>query len=314
MKILVTGVAGFIGSHMAKQLLQHNYIIVGIDNLSDYYDVKLKQENLEGLVNSNFKFIKLDLRYAEELSALDNDFDFIFHFAAQPGLSASSTFQSYVDNNIVATQNLIEFTKRQKHFRHFFYISTSSVYGKFANVTEDTIPKPISYYGVTKLAAEQLVLAQSRQDIFKASSMRLYSVYGPGERPDKMFSKLITCSFQHSKFPLYQGSLEHLRSFTFVGDIIKGLENALANYKVLNGEIINLGHYENQSTQEGILTVERLLKTHIPFTMLPSRQGDQNETRAIINKARILLNYQPRTSLEKGVSEQINWYKSKYNL
>jgi nucleoside-diphosphate-sugar epimerase len=314
MKVLITGVAGFIGSHMAEHLLRANYEVVGVDNLSDYYDVEQKRDNLRQLEHPGFDFLHLDLCNSDRLTALDKNFDFIFHFAVQPGLSETSIFQSYLDNNVLATQNLINFAKEQNDLRHFFNISSSSVYGTKANVSEDTSPKPISFYGVTKLAGEQLVMAQCREGFFSASSLRLFSVYGPRERQDKMFSKLIDCAFTGTSFPLFEGSLDHQRSFTYVGDIVQGLCDALKNYRTINGEIINLGHFDKHSTQEAILTVERLLKTHISFNILPSRNGNQTETRAVIQKARNLLNYQPRTSLEKGVIEQINWFKNKYRL
>lgn len=310
MKILVTGAAGFIGSHMAEYLALNNYNVYGIDNLSSYYDVDLKQKNVETIIEAGVKFIKADLRFPKQYQDLGDDFNFIIHFAAQPGLSKKSTFQSYVDNNILATHHLLQFAKHQKQLKHFFNISTSSVYGKYATVSEDVEPKPISTYGITKLAAEQMVLSESRQHNLKASSYRLYSVYGPRERPDKLFTKLIQCALKDDKFPLFEGSLKHLRSYTYVADIVKGICSALKIHSALDGEIINLGHFEKHSTQEGILIVEEILKKHIQLDNLPLRPGDQQETQAIINKAKLLLNYHPKTSFKEGIKQQIEWFKS----
>ena len=176
MKILITGAAGFIGSHLAEHLAKKGHEVTGIDNLSDYYDVKLKQDNVESIKKAGVQFIKADLCQRYEYSRIDSNFDFIYHLAAQPGLSRSSTFTSYVNNNIIATKKLVHFAKEQSQLKHFFNVSTSSVYGRFATVSEEVVPKPISTYGITKLAAEQLVLAESRQQNFKASSFFLSSI------------------------------------------------------------------------------------------------------------------------------------------
>jgi nucleoside-diphosphate-sugar epimerase len=311
MKILITGVAGFIGSHLSECLAKHGHEVVGIDNLSDYYDVKLKQDNVECIKKAGVHFIKADLQIPDEYSNIGNDFDFIYHLAAQPGLSKDLTFESYLNNNVVATKTLIEFTKAQKQLKHFFYISTSSVYGKYATVSEEVAPQPISTYGITKLAAEQMVLSESRQHHFRASSYRLYSVYGPRERPDKLFTKLIYCGLNDLKFPLFEGSFKHERSFTYVDDIVNALVNTLIVHNILDGEIINLGHFQKNSTQDGILIVERLLKKHIQIEVLAPRDGDQQQTQANIGKAKLLLNYHPKTSFEAGIRQQIEWYKSK---
>ena len=311
MKILITGAAGFIGSHLSEYLCQKGHEVIGLDNLSSYYDVALKQDNINSITANGVRFVKADLRDINQYQNLGDDFDFIYHLAAQPGISKDSTFESYLENNVVATKTLIEFTKTQKQLKHFFYISTSSVYGKFATVSEEVSPQPISTYGITKLAAEQMILSESRQQHFKASSFRLYSVYGPRERPDKLFTKLIHSALNDLKFPLFQGSLKHERSYTFVGDIVKGLSKTIKLYNTLDGEIINLGHDQKYTTQEGVTIVENLLNKTIDFEIFPPRAGDQQQTQAIIKKAKQLLDYQPTTTFKEGIKQQINWYKSK---
>src|SRR5438552_18087422 len=191
MKILVTGAAGFIGSHMAEKLAALDHFVTGLDNLSDYYPRELKLANIESLKNNDVDFIEIDLRYPDQYKKLSKDFDHIFHFAAQPGLSQTAVFDDYLTNNIIATHQLIQFARQCNDLRQFVNISTSSVYGSNATKDETAAPSPVSYYGITKLAAEQMVLAESRNNNFNACSLRLYSVYGPRERPDKLYTKLI---------------------------------------------------------------------------------------------------------------------------
>ncbi|MDT0678175.1 NAD-dependent epimerase/dehydratase family protein [Autumnicola musiva] len=312
MKVLITGAAGFIGSHMAERLQREGFNVVGLDNFSDYYEVSLKDLNKAALEQQGIKTVKMDLRNSEDFEKLELDFDFIIHFAAQPGISASSTFEEYLSNNFTGTQNLMEFAHRNKRLKHFFNISTSSVYGLEATHPENAAPQPASFYGVTKLAAEQLVLAQSRTKKMNASSLRLYSVYGPRERPEKLYTKLITCAFREKSFPLFQGSEKHLRSFTYVGDIVEGIFKAVQKHHEINGEIINLGTEDEYTTQEGIDLVQELLGIEIDLELVPKRAGDQWHTRANINKAKKLLDYQPSTTLKEGLQLQINWYKSNF--
>lgn len=286
MKILVTGIAGFIGSHMAEYLQNKGIQVEGIDNFNPYYSTNLKRINANELTNSGIKIWEGDLADEKLYKKLANDFQFIIHFAAQPGVAASSNFESYLQNNVVATQKLLEFAKQQPGLKQFVNIGTSSIYGKFATQSEDAAPAPTSHYGVTKLAAEQLVLAENRLGNLNACSLRLYSVYGPRERPDKLYTKLIAAGLQNEKFPLFEGSKLHKRSFTYVTDIVEGIYLNIKKYNQTNGEIINLGSPEQRTTEEGILCVEKLLKKHINISILPPRKADQQETVAKITKAK----------------------------
>ncbi|TPN86931.1 NAD-dependent epimerase/dehydratase family protein [Aquimarina algicola] len=309
MKVLITGIAGFIGSHVAEKLNSLGHNVIGIDNFSDYYSVSLKKKNAETLSNQGIKVISLDLCIDNIAQALPSDIDYIFHFAAQPGISKHSTFEDYLTNNIYATKNLLNYILRYTIPKMFVNIGTSSIYGLHATCAEHEDPKPISNYGVTKLAAEQLVLSKARLGELKACSLRLYSVYGSRERPDKLFTKLIDAGMHNRKFPLYEGSLNHLRSFTHITDIVNGIISVMGKEKVCNKEVFNIGTEAEYSTKEGIETVEKLLNTHIDFDILPPRLGDQKRTNANINKARKLLGYDPKISLEEGLKEQIAWYK-----
>lgn len=308
MKILVTGAVGFVGSHCAERLLDLGYEVIGIDNFSDYYDVNLKYENAKSIAAKSGKVIKADLRDMRCFETLETDFHYIFHFAAQPGISKTSTFDDYLTNNILATKNLVDFGLKCKDLKLFVNIGTSSIYGLEATFNEDAAPKPASYYGVTKLAAEQLVLQKSREQLMVACSLRLYSVIGPRERPEKMFSKLIALGLKGEPFPLFEGSNKHLRSFTYVDDIIDGVVSVMGKETIVNGQIFNLGTEAEYTSQDGINAVSEIIGKSIKIDIKPKRAGDQWRTKANIDKARKLLGYAPQTALLESVKAQVTWF------
>ncbi|HZW62558.1 MAG TPA: NAD-dependent epimerase/dehydratase family protein [Flavobacteriaceae bacterium] len=312
MKILVTGAAGFIASHACERLKALGHDVIGVDNFSPYYSLELKKLNEKALNDKGINILKADLRTDTLAEVLPKEIQYIFHFAAQPGISATSTFEEYLSNNILATKNLIDYALQLPNLNMFINIATSSIYGLEATYTEEMAPKPASFYGVTKLAAEQLVLQKAREKQLKACSLRLYSVYGPRERPEKMYTKLIACGFNDEAFPLFEGSEKHLRSFTYVDDIIDGVVNTIGNEKVLQGEILNLGTEAEYTTQQGIEAVENVLGKKISIKRVPPRPGDQLRTNANIDKARKLLNYNPQTTLLEGVKKQVAWYKANF--
>lgn len=312
MKILVTGAAGFIGSHCAERLAGMGHKVVGADNYSPYYDQDLKHKNAKDLEGVGISIARIDLREPKDFTKLDSDFEYIFHFAGQPGIAASSSFEDYLMNNLVATKNLIDFALTCKGLKMFINISTSSIYGLHATLTEESAPAPASFYGVTKLAGEQLVLSKSREKKLKTCSLRLFSVYGPRERPEKLYTKLIGCGFFNQEFPLFEGSEEHVRSFTYVGDIIDGVVSVIGNEAKVDGQIINMGSEAEHTTGEGIAIVENILNTEIRKNIIPKRQGDQMFTKANIDKARKLLNYNPQTTLEEGIKKQVEWYRKAF--
>ncbi|AOW09559.1 NAD-dependent epimerase/dehydratase family protein [Flavobacterium gilvum] len=312
MKILITGAAGYIASHTAEHLQSMGHEVVGLDNFSDYYDVSLKQLNANALTEKGIGIEKIDLRFAEQLQTLPIDFEYIFHFAAQPGISVTSSFEDYLGNNVIGTKNLLDFALKNKNLALFVNIATSSIYGIHATFDESETPKPASFYGVTKLAAEQLVLASSRLGHLKACSLRLYSVYGPRERPEKLYTKLIANAFNNIPFPLYKGSESHLRSFTYVQDIVDGVVSVIGKEDLVNNEIINLGTEEENTTQQGIEIVEQILNKKIELQIVEARTGDQLRTKAVIDKARKLLGYDPKTSLYEGLKAQVKWYQDNF--
>ncbi len=309
MKILVTGAAGFIGSHLTERLHAMGHEVIGLDNFNPYYDVALKRANAAVLKSAGIKIYDLDLRDKNSLTALPEGIEYVFHCAAQPGIASTCSFQDYLTNNLIATHQLVDHLEETTAIKMFVNIGTSSIYGRDVYCDEEQMAKPISNYGVTKLSAEQLVLSRSRIGTLMACSLRLYSVYGSRERPDKMFSQLINCGLQGTVFPLFEGSLQHKRSFTHISDIVDGIVSVINKEKDCNGEVINLGTDKEYSTQDGIQMVEKLLNTSIAIEKKPARCGDQLRTKAVITKAQRLLDYQPTTTLEQGVQEQIDWCK-----
>jgi len=312
MKVLVTGAAGFIGSHTCERLHALGHEVLAIDNYSSYYDISLKQLNTESLSKQGIQVQKVELREDDLTQWITADIEFIFHFAAQPGISASSTFEAYFSNNILSTQRILDVLEILEKKPFFVNIGTSSIYGLQATLSEDEAPLPASWYGVTKLAAEQLVLAYTRRDLLQGTSLRLYSVYGPRERPDKLYTRLIDCGLNDKPFPLYEGSEKHLRSFTYVQDIVDGIVSVMDHVEVCNGEIFNLGTEEENTTATGIATVEEILGKKITIENKPARPGDQSRTKANIDKARKLLNYNPTTELKEGLEAQVAWFKDNF--
>lgn len=308
MRMLITGAAGFIGSHLAERLAGLGHSVVGLDNYAAYYAAELKKLNTAALGNWGIAVHKIDLRAPEGLDQLAPDFDYIFHLAAQPGISTDCTFEDYLSNNVIGTKNLLDFALRCSNLKLFVNIATSSVYGVQASFDEEKVPEPVSFYGVTKLAAEELILAASREHQLKACSLRLYSVYGPRERPEKLYSKLIAAAFSGEAFPLYKGSGAHLRSFTYVQDIIDGIVSVIGRETAVESQIINIGTEEEHTTQEGIDAIEKITGRTIKIQSVEPRPGDQLRTHAVIGKARRLLGYDPKTTLEDGLRAQVDWY------
>jgi UDP-glucuronate 4-epimerase len=311
MKILVTGAAGFIGSHLSERLKNLGHDVVGLDNFNPYYLPQLKEINAQDLKSKGIDVLKLNLD-RDDLSAAVKDVDVIYHLAAQPGISATTPFEHYLNNNIIASYKLIEEARKNENLKLFVNIATSSIYGAHATEDETTAPKPTSHYGVTKLAAEQMALSYFRDKKFPAVSTRLFSVYGERERPEKLYPKLINSILDPNyELPLYEGSEEHLRSYTYVGDIVDGLLLILENKEKVLGEIFNLGTDKAITTGEGIKIVEEIMGQKAKISVKPKRPGDQKETHANITKARNLLGYNPSTTPAEGLKKEVEWFKEK---
>jgi UDP-glucuronate 4-epimerase len=307
MKITVTGAAGFIGSHLCEALSSQGHVVTGVDNFSDYYSPALKRRNVAAVRSCGVTCIERDLvsDALEDLVACD----VLYHLAAQPGIS-ELPFQSYVSNNLTATLRLLDAIRATRSSPGVVYVSTSSVYGRAAVGDEGSEPKPTSLYGVTKLAAEQATLAAAREGGLAACSLRLFSVYGPRERPDKLFATLLRSVLEDRPFTLREGSESHRRSFTYVGDAVNGLLSVLPDIRTHRGEIFNIGATESASIGDALALVERITERSVRVVRTERRPGDQEETRARIDKARTVLGYEPKTTLEAGVTEQFRWLQS----
>lgn len=308
MKVLVTGAAGFIGSHVAETLLRAGHEVRGLDNFDNYYPRPLKVSNARALRAAGCELLEADLT-APGLASLVAGSEIVVHAAAQPGNSATTTFATYLRNNLQATWCLLEALRDSASLKFFLNISTSSVYGHEATAPESAAPQPVSHYGVTKLAAEQLVMARHREDGLPACSLRLFSVYGERERPDKLFPRLIGSALGGPPCPLYEGSREHSRSFTYVGDVMSAVERALERQAGCNGEIINIGNDREQRTGEVIDLVESLMGAPARLELRPRRHGDQRRTCADIGKARQILDFAPCTSAAEGLRREIDWMR-----
>lgn len=310
MRILVTGAAGFIGSHLAERLAELGHEVRGIDCFTDYYSRELKQLNAEDIRARGVELLEPDLATDDLAPALDG-IQVVYHCAAQPGISATTPFQTYERNNIQASYRLLEAARKAGLDGCFINVATSSIYGYHATDPEDSPPKPTSYYGVTKLAAEQLALAYQREGKLPACSLRLFSVYGERERPEKLFPLLMHHILAGTEFPLYQGSEEHSRSFTYVSDIVDGFVAVLDRLEDCQGEIFNIGSDIEITTGEAIRIVQEILGREARIKRMPRRPGDQLRTHADITKARRILDYQPKVSPREGFQRAADWYREK---
>jgi UDP-glucuronate 4-epimerase len=310
MKIVVTGMAGAIGSHLGERLLELGHTVVGIDSFTSYYNPSIKRINAEAVTKKGGKIYEYDL-VEDDISEVLRDVEIIFHLAAQPGISNETPFEDYVKNNIVATQRLLEAAMKVPTLKLFAHISTSSIYGVRAQGDENSVPQPTSYYGVTKLAAEQLTLSYYREKYLPATVLRMFSVYGPRERPEKLFHKLIESILEKKDFHLFQGSEYHKRGFTYVRDAVEACISAMNHIEKTVGEIFNIGGGVVATTGEGIKIIEEILNQKATIVTLPKRLGDQFETKADISKAVEILGFNPATSLFEGLEKQVLWYKDK---
>jgi nucleoside-diphosphate-sugar epimerase len=308
MRILVTGAAGFIGSHLAERLTAQGHDVRGVDCFTDHYDPAVKRRRAALLQRQGVEMLPLDLSTDELRPPLEGA-EVVYHLAAQPGLAANASRAVFLRHNVLAVQRLLEAVDRASCVRGVIYTSSSSVYGARATGDENKTPRPISLYGETKLHAERMIRVSARHADWSACILRLFSVYGPHERPGKLFHKLIRCALKLDAFPLYEGSEHHQRSFTYVADVVAGLLAALERFGRCAGETMNLGYPIAHSTMQGISTVARLLGRPVCIRREPPREGDQQVTRAIIDKADRLLGVQPQTSLNTGLATEIAWMK-----
>lgn len=310
MRIVVTGAAGAIGSHVAEALKKAGHDIVGIDAVTDYYDPAIKEITIDDLKKAGIPVLRLDLATDDVSDALKGA-DIVFNFAAQPGISAATPFEDYAKNNITATYKLLEAARKLPSLKLLVHISTSSIYGAHAGSDETAEPKPTSFYGVTKLAAEQLALSYAREKGMPVSVLRLFSVYGERERPEKLYHKAIKNILNDEPLTLFEGAEKHRRSFTHVSDVVAACLLVLKKIDASRGEIFNIGGGESTTTGEGLKLIEQITGKKLQFKKMPKRAGDQLETSAQIAKARKILGYEPKIAPKEGLRRQVEWHKKK---
>ncbi|RME52733.1 MAG: NAD-dependent epimerase/dehydratase family protein [Deltaproteobacteria bacterium] len=309
MKVLVTGVAGFIGSHLAEFLVARGDEVVGIDAFSDYYPRSLKEANIASLrEEENFHLIEGDL-VTLPLSELLTGVEIVFHQAAQAGVRASwgESFGVYTDTNVLATQRLLE-ACRGRDLHRFVYASSSSVYGDTADLPmkeETTRPRPVSPYGVTKLAGEHLCYLYWKNFRIPTVSLRYFTVYGPRQRPDMAFHKLMKAVRRGETFPLY-GDGEQTRDFTYVSDVVRA--NLLAaTAQGVAGAVFNIGGGGRITMNELICLVSEVSGESVNFQRSDPQKGDVRHTSADLSLAGEKLGFSPEVSLREGLARQWTW-------
>jgi nucleoside-diphosphate-sugar epimerase len=307
MRCLVTGVAGFIGSHLAERLVADGHEVVGVDCFVPYYPRPIKERNLAVLGASNsFTFHELDLR-TDSLTVALEGVDTVFHEAAMAGLAASWVdFDLYMTCNMQGTQRLLD-ACRDRKLRSFVNISTSSVYGENALGDEQTLPAPISPYGATKLAAERLALAYHKVFGIPSVVLRYFSVYGPRQRPDMGYNIFIDRVLKGEQISVF-GDGEQTRGNTFISDCVNA--TLLGAERGEPGEVYNIGGGEARSVNWVIETIAELAGKPANVRREAARAGDQRHTMADITKARAELGYNPTTPLRDGLAAQVEWQKS----
>jgi UDP-glucuronate 4-epimerase len=309
---LVTGAAGFIGSQLVDALLADGHDVVGVDAFTPYYDRSAKEENLSGARDhERFRFVETDLRDAD-LAPLLDEVEVVFHQAAQPGvrLSWSEGFATYDACNVLATQRLLE-AALQADVRRVVYASSSSVYGNADRypVTEDDLPQPHSPYGVTKLAAEHLCGLYAANHGLSTVALRYFTVYGPRQRPDMAFHKLIEGAIAGEPFPLY-GDGSHVRDFTYVGDVVRA--NVLAaDADVAPGTVVNVCAGGSTVLRDVIDAVGDAVGSPVPVERHPEQAGDVQRTGGSNDAARRLLGWEPQTDLADGIAAQVAWHRAR---
>lgn len=308
-RILITGAAGFIGSNLINRLLQSGiYQLVGLDNFDNFYSREQKEKNLAPFISHpDFHFFEGDICNMDNLLAL-GDFDVIIHLAAKAGVRPSILNPIlYQQVNVDGTQNLLEFA-RQKNIKQFVFASSSSVYGINENIpwNEDEKLKPISPYASTKLSCEMLGHVYSHLYGIRFLALRFFTVYGPAQRPDLAIHKFFKAISEGNPIPVF-GDGSSSRDYTFVEDTIQGIEAAIT-YDQSDFEIINLGNHQTVTLSELITAIEKISGKKAMIDRQPEQAGDVPKTYADICKAKRLLNYQPDTSLEKGLISFYEWY------
>jgi UDP-glucuronate 4-epimerase len=311
MRALVTGCAGFIGSHLAESLLRDGHEVVGVDGLTDTYAREIKLANLEQSTQFDaFRFLEVDLTLTQ-LDALVEECDIIFHLAAEPGVRTSwgERFESYTKNNVLATQHLLEAAKQWPEKRLVF-ASSSSVYGdaEVLPTPEDVLPRPFSPYGVTKLAAEHLCALYQGNYGVETVALRYFSTYGPRQRPDMAFHRFCRAALRGEPLTIF-GNGEQTRDFTFVADVVAATR-AAAISTAAPGRVYNVGGGSRVSVNQALQLIVSFAGRPLEVRHVESEKGDVKNTGADTSRAQRELDFNPTTSVEDGLQAEFEWMLS----
>lgn len=303
MKALVTGCAGFIGSNLTDRLLDLGHEVIGIDCFTDYYSRAIKEANL----SNAFKNPDFELR-EEDISKINRfpEVDYVFHLAAQAGVRTSwgESFEIYTRNNIEATQKLLEYYK-DTDIKKFVYSSSSSVYGDAKlPMKEDSLLKPISPYGASKLAAEHLCYLYWKNYGVPTVSLRYFTVYGPRQRPDMAIHKFIESIFNDELIAIF-GDGEQTRDFTFIQDVVNA--NILVAESKIEGEIFNIGGGNRITVNDLIKKIEKIIGKHARISYVWKQKGDVEDTWADTIKVQQILGWQAEIGISEGLKKHIAW-------
>ncbi|MEO1341629.1 MAG: NAD-dependent epimerase [Cyanobacteria bacterium J06635_13] len=320
MKILVTGVAGFIGFHLTKRLLADGNEVHGVDNLNHYYDVTLKEARLQQLLpHPQFTFEYLDisarLLTAELFQA--HNFDVVINLAAQAGVRYSlENPHAYVDSNLVGFTNILEGC-RHSDIQHLIFASSSSVYGKNTKVpfaTEDRVDTPVSLYAATKKANELMAHAYSHLYQIPTTGLRFFTVYGPWGRPDMAYHKFVKAIAEDRAIDVYNYG-KMMRDFTYIDDVVEGIVKLIPHRAKSRPpyKIYNLGNNNPVELQEFIATIETLMGKSAQKNFLPMQPGDVVATYADVDEFMNDIGFKPATSIAAGLASFVSWYQSYYS-
>lgn len=314
MILLVTGVAGFIGSHLAERLLEEGFEVIGVDSFLDYYSKKIKENNLKGLIhNPKFRFIEGNI-LSFDLNEILSQVEGVFHQAAIPGVRASwgKDFNQYVQNNILGTQVLLEASK-DTNIKKFVYASSSSVYGNADElpIKENSPMNPVSPYGVSKLSGEHLAMLYFKSYGVRTVSLRYFTVYGPRQRPDMGFHKFIKAVLSGNEIEIY-GTGEQTRDFTFVDDAVEA--NLQAFLKGKEGEVYNVGGGSRIRLIQAVKAIEETSGGIARLKYTEPQRGDAKHTYADISKAKRDFGYSPKVDIYEGLKRHYEWLRDNLNI
>jgi UDP-glucuronate 4-epimerase len=311
--ILVTGGAGFIGSHLADKLLSEGWQVTVVDNFDPFYDLNTKEANIKPhLGNPHYRLVRADIRDLETLKVeLKEKYDVIIHLAARAGVRPSIEDPlSYQEVNVRGTQNMLELA-REQGIKQFIFASSSSVYGINPRLPwreDDCVLLPISPYAATKVAGELLGHVYSHLWGIRFIALRFFTVYGPRQRPDLAIHKFARLMLEGKPIPIY-GDGSSSRDYTYIDDVIQGVRAAI-DYTATSYEIINLGNNHTVSLMEMVHALEEALGVQAELEFLPPQPGDVAKTWADIEKAKRALHYSPDTNFWEGIVKFVQWVRT----